>query len=144
MSKSSLENAITSQLGFLQELKSLLEQELHLISSREPETIMQLLQDKQELLDKIESQDSAVETLYARMQAKEPIPQVCDDLLQSCKQVLFECKYLTQINAKSVEQGQLRLVHLRNFMMELRAKESMTYDRSGKTTGDGSSKGVIA
>lgn len=144
MSKSSLENATETQLGFLQELKSMLEQELHLISSREPETLMQLLQDKQILLDKIESQDSAIETLYNRMLEKQAIPEVVEDLLQSCKQTLFECKYLTQINAKSVEQGQLRLVHLRNFMMELRAKESMTYDRSGRTTGETTNKGIQA
>jgi flagella synthesis protein FlgN len=142
--KTSLENAIASQLGYLQELKVLLEQELHLISSREPETLMQLLQDKQVLLDKIESQDSAVDTLYKRRIASAEIPESCESLLQDCKQVLFECKYLTQINAKSVEQGQLRLVHLRNFMMELRAKESMTYDRSGRTSGDSPSKGVSA
>jgi flagella synthesis protein FlgN len=142
--KTSLESAITMQLGFLRDLKSLLEQELHLISSREPETLMQLLQDKQALLDKIEAQDSAIETLYARQASKDGVPDSCNDLLETCKQVLFECKYLTQINAKSVEQGQLRLVHLRNFMMELRAKESMTYDRSGKTSGDSSTKGVSA
>jgi flagella synthesis protein FlgN len=140
--KTSLENAIASQLVFLRELKALLEQELHLISSREPEILMQLLHDKQNLLDKIEAQDSAVDTLYKRRIATEAIPESCEALLQSCKQVLFECKYLTQINAKSVEQGQLRLVHLRNFMMELRAKESMTYDRSGRTNGDSPSKGI--
>ncbi|MFW8590264.1 flagellar export chaperone FlgN [Glaciecola sp. 2405UD65-10] len=142
--KTSLENAIATQLGHLRDLKALLEQELHLISSREPETLMQLLQDKQSLLDTIESQDSAVETLYQRSSDSGSIPDICEELLQSCKQVLFECKYLTQINAKSVEQGQLRLVHLRNFMMELRAKESMTYDRSGKTSGDSSTKGFRA
>lgn len=142
--KTSLENAIATQLGHLRDLKSLLEQELHLISSREPETLMQLLQDKQSLLDTIESQDSAVDTLYQRSSESGSIPEICEELLQSCKQVLFECKYLTQINAKSVEQGQLRLVHLRNFMMELRAKESMTYDRSGKTSGDSSTKGFRA
>jgi flagella synthesis protein FlgN len=142
--KTSLENAIASQLVFLRDLKSLLEQELHLISSREPETLMQVLQTKQELLDKIEAQDSAVDTLYNRTKTKTDIPESCETLLQDCKQVLFECKYLTQINAKSVEQGQLRLVHLRNFMMELRAKESMTYDRTGRTNGDSSSTGISA
>jgi flagella synthesis protein FlgN len=142
--KTSLENAIAKQLDYLRDLKSLLEQELHLISSREPETLMQLLQQKQELLDNIESQDSAVETLYSRSKERNTISELCEELLQNCKQVLFECKYLTQINAKSVEQGQLRLVHLRNFMMELRAKESMTYDRSGRTRGDSSSKGISA
>jgi len=142
--KTSLENAIATQLDYLRDLKALLEQELHLISSREPETLMHLLQQKQSLLDSIESQDSAVETLHKRATENNTVSELCEELLQDCKQVLFECKYLTQINAKSVEQGQLRLVHLRNFMMELRAKESMTYDRSGRTRGDSSSKGISA
>lgn len=140
----SLENAISKQLELLKSLKVLLEKELHLISSREPETLMQLLHDKQALLDNIESQDSAVETLYKRAESAGNVSENCDPMLDECKQVMFECKYLTQINAKSVEQGQLRLVHLRNLMMELRAKESMTYDRSGRTSGDNSSKGISA
>ncbi|WP_395344381.1 flagellar export chaperone FlgN [Ningiella sp. W23] len=133
---SSLENAISKQLELLCELKAVLEQELHLISSREPEKLMQLLQDKSELLASIESQDQAVEIMYARVAEKSDVPHACSALLEDCKKVLNECKYLTEINAKSVEHGQLRLVHLRNMMMELRAKESITYDRAGKANAD--------
>jgi flagella synthesis protein FlgN len=140
----SLENAINKQLSLLSELKVLLEQELHLISSREPETLMQLLQEKEVLLADIESQDQAVEIMYERVAQQSEIPETCTALLDDCKKVLNECKYLTQINAKSVEHGQLRLVHLRNMMMELRAKESMTYDRAGRTTGESPGKGISA
>lgn len=138
----SLENAISKQLELLCELKVVLEQELHLISSREPETLMQLLQDKEALLANIESQDQAVEIMYHRVAEKSDIPASCNALLDDCKKVLGECKYLTAINAKSVEHGQLRLVHLRNMMMELRAKESMTYDRAGRPKGESFGKGV--
>jgi flagella synthesis protein FlgN len=138
----SLENAISKQLELLCELKVVLEQELHLISSREPETLMQLLQDKEALLANIESQDQAVEIMYKRVAEKSDIPDACNGLLDDCKKVLGECKYLTAINAKSVEHGQLRLVHLRNMMMELRAKESMTYDRAGRAKGESFGKGV--
>jgi flagella synthesis protein FlgN len=138
----SLENAIKKQRSLLIELKAVLEQELHLISSREPETLMQLLQDKEILLSDIESQDQAVEIMYARVSQQSAVPESCTELLNDCKKVLGECKYLTQINAKSVEHGQLRLVHLRNMMMELRAKESMTYDRAGRTTGENTGKGI--
>nr|WP_136249996.1 flagellar export chaperone FlgN [Ningiella ruwaisensis] len=138
----SLENAIGKQLALLCELKAVLEQELHLISSREPETLMQLLQDKEALLADIESQDQAVEIMYNRVAQKSEVPASCHSLLEDCKKVLSECKYLTEINAKSVEHGQLRLVHLRNMMMELRAKESMTYDRAGRRQGDHAGKGI--
>ncbi|MFC4699960.1 flagellar export chaperone FlgN [Glaciecola siphonariae] len=138
----SLENAINKQLSLLCELKVVLEQELHLISSREPETLMQLLNDKQALLADIESQDQAVEIMYKRVAEQSAIPDACQALLEDCKKVLGECKYLTAINAKSVEHGQLRLVHLRNMMMELRAKESMTYNRAGLAIGDSAGKGV--
>jgi flagella synthesis protein FlgN len=138
----SLENAIKTQHSLLCELKEILEQELHLISSREPEKLMQLLHDKEELLSKIESQDQAVEIMYIRVSEQSEVPQACNVLLESCKKVLGECKYLTAINAKSVEHGQLRLVHLRNMMMELRAKESMTYNRAGRATGDSAGKGI--
>jgi flagella synthesis protein FlgN len=138
----SLENAINKQLTLLSELKEILEQELHLISSREPEKLMQLLQDKEAVLGNIESQDQAVEIMYARVSEQAEVPQSCHVLLDKCKKVLGECKYLTAINAKSVEHGQLRLVHLRNMMMELRAKESMTYNRAGRATADGAGKGV--
>ncbi|MFC3121876.1 flagellar export chaperone FlgN [Agaribacter flavus] len=140
---SSLENAISKQSELLNDLKATLEQELHLISSREPETLMQLLTKKESLLSQIESQDQAVEILYKRtVDTGNSVDNACNELLELCKSTLEECKYLTQINAKSVEQGQLKLVHLRNTMLELRARESMTYDKAGRTTGDASSKGI--
>jgi|GEM_PF-157181 len=139
---SSLENAINKQLDQLKTLKKLLEQELHLISSREPETLIQLLKEKQELLSLIESQDEAVEILHNRFEsAGKEIDDNCHELLQQCKTVLKECKYLTEINARCVEQGQLRLVHLRNTMLELRSRETMTYDKAGKTNVGGSGGG---
>lgn len=49
--------------------------------------------------------------------------------MEQAKRLLDDCKYRTQVNQKAVEQGQLRLTHLRNLMMEVRAKESLTYDK---------------
>ncbi len=141
---SSLLSAIDKQSEQLTGLKALLENELHLISSREPETLMGLLKEKEELLTEVEKQDKSIASLFEKAKAND---EKVDDALAAmnkCNSIIHECKYLTQINAKSVEQGQLRLTHLRNLMMELRARESMTYDRSGKTTGDAASKGFTA
>jgi flagella synthesis protein FlgN len=140
----SLLSAIDKQFEQLTSLKALLENELHLISSREPETLMGLLKEKEELLNQIESEDASIASLFEKAKANEENVEEAVAAMNKCNAIIHECKYLTQINAKSVEQGQLRLTHLRNLMMELRARESMTYDRSGKTTGDGSSKGFTA
>jgi flagella synthesis protein FlgN len=140
----SLLSAIDKQAEQLTALKALLENELHLISSREPETLMGLLKEKEELLTLIEEQDSSISSLFEKAKANGDSVEDALAAMNGCNTIIHECKYLTQINAKSVEQGQLRLTHLRNLMMELRARESMTYDRSGKTTGDAGSKGFTA
>lgn len=141
---SSLLSAIDKQAEQLIGLKALLENELHLISSREPETLMGLLKEKEELLTEIERQDGSISSLFEKAKANDEKVDDAIAAMNKCNSIIHECKYLTQINAKSVEQGQLRLTHLRNLMMELRARESMTYDRTGKTTGDGASKGYTA
>ncbi|MBF7072320.1 flagellar protein FlgN [Glaciecola sp. MH2013] len=141
---SSLLSAIDKQFEQLTQLKALLENELHLISSREPETLMGLLKDKEALLNEIEQQDASISSLFEKAKNNGESTEEAIAAMNKCNAVIHECKYLTQINAKSVEQGQLRLTHLRNLMMELRARESMTYDRSGKPRGDASSKGITA
>ena len=140
----SLLSAIDKQSEQLTALKALLENELHLISSREPEILMGLLKEKEEMLALIEEQDKSISALFEKAKSAGENTDDAVARMNACHAIIHECKYLTQINAKSVEQGQLRLTHLRNLMMELRARESMTYDRSGKTTGDGGSKGYIA
>jgi flagella synthesis protein FlgN len=140
----SLLSAIDKQSEQLAALKALLENELHLISSREPEKLMALLKDKEEMLTLIEEQDNSISSLFEKARTSGESIDESLAAMGSCDKIIHECKYLTQINAKSVEQGQLRLTHLRNLMMELRARESMTYDRSGKTTGDSGSKGYTA
>lgn len=140
----SLLSAIDKQSEQLIALKALLENELHLISSREPETLMGLLKEKEELLSLIENQDNSISSLFEKAKANGDSIEDALAAMNACNAIIHECKYLTQINAKSVEQGQLRLTHLRNLMMELRARESMTYDRSGKTKGDAGSKGFTA
>ena len=72
------------------------------------------------------------------------VEREAESLMQSAAQILDECKYKTSVNQKAVEQGQLRLTHLRNLMLEVRAKESLTYDKKGKPNGGRLGSGVSA
>jgi flagella synthesis protein FlgN len=136
--------AIKKQEEQLIALKAILESELHLISSREPETLMALLQEKEEALSAIDAQEGVIAPLYEAAKSTNEISGEINEGVARCNAIVEECKYMTEISAKSVEQGQLRLSHLRNLMMELRAKETMTYDKSGKTRGDSTGGGFSA
>jgi flagellar biosynthesis protein FlgN len=138
---SSVSELLKRQVEHLSTLAAVLEKELQLISSREAEPLMKLLDDKTQLLEVIQKTDVEIEkaiSAQGSMQAED------DALMEQAKSLLDDCKYRTQVNQKAVEQGQLRLTHLRNLMMEVRAKESLTYDKKGKPKGGTLGSGVSA
>jgi flagella synthesis protein FlgN len=141
---SEIKKAITVQQGFLLELQTVLETELHLISSRDAESLINLLNIKEALLDSVQQQDNLIESLYAKSSQEQKDDQDLLDLFKQAKEMVSQCQFRTQINQTAVEQGQLRLEHLRNLLLESRAKESMTYDKSGRTKGGTSGSGVKA
>lgn len=143
---STLEDALKVQLQNLSQLQLLLESELHLISSRDAEGLLSLLEQKQANLDSVEAQDKLIKSLYgsADNDVKSDKNTIINDLFEQAKQLVEQCKFRTSINQKAVEQGQLKLEHLRHLLLETRAKESMTYDRSGKPKGGTLGKGISA
>ncbi len=140
----SVQSSLAKQVENLSQLATLLEQELHLISSRDAEALMTLLKEKEQTLEKIQQLDETVNKQYADLVATGSVSDEIEDLIADAKALLEQCQYRTQVNQKAVEQGQLRLTHLRNLMLEIRAKESFTYDKSGKPKSGSSGKGVSA
>ncbi len=136
-----LTSVLSAQVDKLTALSGLLERELHLISSRDAEALMTLLDEKTKLLEEIQKLDATAESMFANGQS---YTEKDDALTDKAKILLDDCKYRTQVNQKAVEQGQLRLTHLRNLMMEVRAKESLTYDKKGKPKGGTLGSGVSA
>ena len=139
-----LNEQLTQQTENLASLKAMLDKELHLISSRDAEALMTLLKDKEQLLGAIQNLDDAVNPQLKVLQQEAPPPEDIQAHIDQAKNLLSECQYCTEVNQLAVEQGQLRLVHLRNLMMDVRAKESLTYDKAGKKKGGFSGKGVSA
>ncbi|MBL4629608.1 MAG: flagellar export chaperone FlgN [Paraglaciecola sp.] len=141
---SELKKAITSQHTLLLELQQILETELHLISSRDAETLINMLKTKEALLDSVQQQDTIIANLYTKSSQEQKDDEEVVALFDKAKEMVSQCKFRTQINQTAVEQGQLRLQHLRNLLLESRAKESMTYDKNGRTRGGGTSGGISA
>lgn len=136
--------SLQQQIANLEHLALQLEQELHLISTRDAEALMNLLKDKEQTLDTIQQSDIAINKQYQALVKETTVPDDVSELIAKARKLLEECKYRTSVNQKAVEQGQLRLTHLRNLMLEVRAKESLTYDKSGKPKGSGLGRGVSA
>jgi|TARA_A200000113_G_scaffold40563_1_gene33017 flagella synthesis protein FlgN len=138
---SQLTQALIKQVEQLSSLAVLLEKELQLISSRDAESLMNLLDEKTALLTSIQALDGSIERTISDQGS---MSEEDEALMTNAKKLLDDCKYRTQVNQKAVEQGQLRLTHLRNLMMEVRAKESLTYDKKGKPKGGTLGSGVSA
>ncbi|MDP5032935.1 MAG: flagellar protein FlgN [Paraglaciecola sp.] len=139
-----IKEAISVQNSQLEQLQLVLENELHLISTRDPESLLNLLKTKESLLDAIQEQDSVIARLYGKLSDEEKQEASLTQLFDIAKNMVNQCKYRTSINQTAVEQGQLRLEHLRTLLLESRAKESLTYDKSGRTRGGSSGKGINA
>ena len=137
-------HGLQQQIANLEHLALLLEQELHLISTRDAEALMNLLKEKEQTLDTIQQSDIAINKQYQALVKETAVPDDVSELIAKARKLLEECQYRTAVNQKAVEQGQLRLTHLRNLMLEVRAKESLTYDKSGKPKGSGLGRGVSA
>ncbi len=141
---SELKKEITSQHSLLLELQHILESELHLISTRDAESLINLLKTKEVLLDSVQQQDSLIASLYAKASQDERDDEELSSLFDEAKLMVTQCQFRTKVNQTAVEQGQLRLEHLRNLLLESRAKESITYDKSGRTQGGTSGGGISA
>ncbi|GEA11628.1 flagellar export chaperone FlgN [Alteromonas sp. KUL49] len=144
MSINELASQIARQVEQLTLLGELLEKELHLISTRDAESLISLLEEKAALLEAIQQLDSQVEHSYTKANDHTKQSPEIEALLADAKAQLENCKYRTDVNEKAVEQGQLRLTHLRNLMLEVRAKESLTYDKKGKPKGGTLGSGISA
>jgi flagella synthesis protein FlgN len=141
---SELKKAIKNQHTFLLELQQILETELHLISSRDAESLINMLKTKEALLDSVQQQDILIASLYTKSNQEQKDEPELIALFDQAKEMVSQCQFRNKINQTAVEQGQLRLEHLRNLLLESRAKETMTYDKSGRTQGGGSGGGISA
>ena len=129
---SSLLESLKTQEQQLSDLMAVLDQELHLISTRDAELLFKLLKDKEALLEAIQDKDHDIERWYVKAKDKGDIDDNIEQHIDQCKKLVEQCKFRTEINQTAVENGQLRLEHLRNILTELRAKETLTYDKAGK------------
>ena len=124
--------ALLQQVQLMSKLKEKLSQEQQLIVARDADGLMSLINEKEQLLDQIAQNESLLNAINdASLLSEEQIK-----LAEEGKELLLECQRQTDINARVVEKNQVRIQRLRNLMIAVRSKESMTYTSKGKTQGN--------
>lgn len=141
---STLVAALNQQCENLKALHDMLERELQLIAGRDPEALLALVAEKSDLLDSIQALDAETAKQFPSAQKQEELSFEENKLVNQSRDLVEKCKYSTAINQKAVEQGQVKLAHLRQLIVDVRAKESLTYDKSGIKKGGLSGKGITA
>jgi flagella synthesis protein FlgN len=141
---SSLQKQVSQQVQLLTKLQTLLESELHLISGRDASALQDVVNEKQGLLEEIQALDDVISSLYQAASPEQQEDSQLQQLLSEAKIQLEQCKFRTEVNQQAVEQGQLRLDHLRQLIMEVRAKENFTYDKEGRPQSRSSGKTISA
>ena len=124
-------------------LLSLLEEELGLISKRQSEELLQLLEKKSPLLEAIQTTDTQISQIINHGNSSD-ITDNDQALMEEVQDCLAKCKRQTAVNEKAVEHSLSRVAHLRQILIDIRAKESLTYDKTGKPQGGTLGKGIKA
>lgn len=125
-------SAVSQQYENLLALEAMLDEELKLITGRDADQLLALVNNKTELLNKINQNTSLVTALRL---PREELETELAKKVEQCHQLLVSCQKKTQTNGVAVEQGQVRIQNLRNIILNTRHKESMTYDKAGLTKG---------
>lgn len=131
---------LLQQLNQLEAVSVILGHERDLVSGRDPDALVEMLEKKQQALLAVEHTDKAIRTLVASGESLDNHQKVLDQIQGK----LAECKKQSLINEKAVQQSQARLHHLQHLLVEGRQKESMTYDKAGRVSGGSLSKGIKA
>ncbi|TKB47267.1 flagellar protein FlgN [Ferrimonas sediminicola] len=135
MSNGALSPLIDAQLGRLQALQDLLEQETQALLERDAETIESLLKQKLRALEELNQADQALANHpeLTTLKADEAAMAGVD----RCRQRLTLCKERNQHNSQLAEQYLASLGRLQQILNATRNPNAMTYNQEGTTTTGG-------
>lgn len=142
MSNPAIAEQVSQQINFLEQLATLLEQEKDILQQQNPEALIAITEQKNQLLLSIEQLDQALnnnaEFINERQQG------LHQEALNACKQLLERCKAQNQINGEIIQQSQLAVERMKTTLLENHNRSAMTYDRKGKKSAGLSSLGLKA
>ncbi|MBA6222849.1 MULTISPECIES: flagella synthesis protein FlgN [unclassified Colwellia] len=133
---------VSQQLSQLTQLETLLDTEKDVLQQQNPDALIQLTADKNDLLLAIQRIDNAIGQSFEFKQEK--LAGKFTSLLSDIEAILVRCKKQNQINGLIIQQSQLSVERMKTSLLENHNKSSMTYNSKGKTSGGLSSLGIKA
>lgn len=133
---------IEQQHSQLDQLFSLLNQETDILKVNDIDALVEVAQQKQVLLEDIQTLDQTIGTSPSFKAAKEQ--GLLDEVLANVESLLAQCKSINEINGKVIAQSQSAIDRLKSALMNNRGKASMTYDAKGQLNAGLSSVGIKA
>ncbi|WP_448563661.1 flagellar export chaperone FlgN [Thalassotalea ganghwensis] len=136
------QQALKKQLEQLQQLLSLLDKEREVLTQSAPEKLVELSEQKNNLLVAIESLDKQIE--QSVQFRKDKANGLFEQQLAEIEACLLKCKEQNTINGQIIEHSQLAVERMKTSLLQNHNKSSLTYDNKGKTSGGLSSLGIKA
>lgn len=133
---------VSQQLSQLLQLETLLNTEKEILQQQNPNALISITADKNNLLITIQEIDNAIGQSFEFKQEK--LSGNFDSELADIEACLVRCKKQNQVNGLIIHQSQLSVERMKTSLLENHNKSSMTYDSKGKTSGGLSSLGIKA
>lgn len=133
---------VSQQLSQLTQLEALLTAEKDILQQQNPDALIQITAEKNNLLIAIQEVDNAIGQSFEFKQEK--LAGKFSNELSDIQNILEHCKKLNQTNGLIIHQSQLSVERMKTSLLMSHNKSSMTYDSKGKTSGGLSSLGIKA
>ncbi|PCI56647.1 MAG: flagellar biosynthesis protein FlgN [Gammaproteobacteria bacterium] len=133
---------LAQQHAQLQKLDLVITEEKLVLQQHQPNALLQISEEKNQLLLSIQSLDQkiSVNQVFAQDKAAGFLSQELADI----ENLLKLCQQKNQVNGQIIAQSQLAVERMKTSLLESHNKTSVTYDSKGKKSGGLSSIGLKA
>jgi len=133
---------LSQQYSQLQALEKIIVDEKHILQQHQPEQLVQIIEQKNQLLIAIQNldQEISLNQQFAQDKAANLLTQELVDI----ESLLNHCQQQNQVNGQIIAQSQLAVERMKTTLLESHNKTAITYDNKGKKSGGLSSIGLKA
>ncbi len=133
---------LAQQHSQMTQLEVLLSQESEILQQHKPEALIEITQQKNILLEAIQTLDQTLSTSQAFI--KDKADGLCDQALTEIEELLARCKKQNQINGQVIQHSKLAVERMKTTLLENNNKTAVTYNGKGKKSGGLSSLAIKA
>ncbi len=133
---------LAKQYTQLQALEKIIADEKHILQQHQPNELIQISEQKNQLLIAIQNLDKEISLnqQFAQDKAAKRLEQELTDI----ESLLKHCQQQNQVNGQIISQSQLAVERMKTTLLESHNKNAITYDSKGKKSGGLSSIGLKA